>query len=304
MWISSATRTKNSTALISFKWTNNPLLHQQHFKIHRKSSGLDTNRKTTAYILHRIQTNESISNIKSVPKIQKILRENNCFLTEHQWDETVWDTATIGFVTNIDPGYYTATQAHTKFLTMLQKRKSEINETRTKIKIPTFKMIFSSPAIYLEKNTRTSTKAYSIEVQHSDQIPMMQLLKSLFNDNLSAFVPYTMRYKFPGGFEKAIKYQTWLITNNWTIVLENISESAMYYLEEHIKAIKGIKEVLPSNNVEYTGRYNILTERSEFNTICDQLMKSLLGWYKINVPSDALPTVNKFPGPPPTSLAH
>jgi hypothetical protein len=178
------------------------------------------------------------------------LKDNNCYLTEHHWDETVWDTATIGFVTNIDPGYYTATQAHTKFLTILQKRKSKINDTRIKIKTPKFKMIFSSPTTYLDQNTRASTKAYSIEVQQSDQLPMMQVVKSLFSDNLSAYVPYTMRYTFPEGFTKAIKYQTWLITNNRTIVLQNISESAMYYtMEAHIKAIE---DVLPANDVKHS----------------------------------------------------
>jgi hypothetical protein len=280
------------------KWTNNPLQHHQHFKIHRKSSGRDPTRKTTAFILHRIQTNESISNIKNLPKIQKILKDNNCYLTEHHWDETVWDTAMIGFVTNIDPGYYTATQAHTKFLTALQTRKSEINDTRVKIKTPKFKMIFSSPTTYLDQNTRVSTKAYSIEVQQSDQLPMMQVLKSLFSDNLSAFVPYTMRYKFPEGFTKAIKYQTWLITNNRTIVLQNISESAMYYMEAHIKAIKGVKDVLPANDVKHSGRHNILTEKNEFDQVRNQLMKSLPNWYNKQVPTDALPNEGTFPGSP------
>jgi len=129
------------------QWSNNTLQHQKHFKIHHKTTGRDANRKTTAYILHRIQTNESISTIKNAPKIQKILRDNDCYLTEHRWDETVWDTTTIGFVTSIDPSFYNPNQAHTKFLTMLQKKKTESNETRAKVTIPDFKMVFSSPTM-------------------------------------------------------------------------------------------------------------------------------------------------------------
>jgi len=180
----------------------------------------------------------------------------------------------------------------------MHQKKSEINETRLKIKIPTFKMVFSSPTTYSTNNIRTSTKAYSIEVKHSQQIQMMQVLKSLFSDNLSVFVPYTMRYKYPEGFVKAIKYQTWQITNNSTIVLQNISESAMYYLETHIKATKGIKEVLPAKDVEYTGRYNILAEKNEFIPIRDHLMKFIKVWYDNHVPSDAMPQEGKFTGPP------
>jgi hypothetical protein len=260
------------------QWSTNPLQHQKHFKIYHKSTGRDTNRKTTAYILHRIQTNESITSIKNTPKIQKILRENDCFVTEHRWDETVWDTATIGFVTNIDPSFYNANQAHTKFLTMLQQKKIEINNQRVKIKIPEFRMVFSSPTTYTKKETRTSTKAYSIEVKHSDQTQMMQTLKSLLSDNLNTFVPYSMRYKFPEGFEKAVKYQTWQITNNSIIVLQNINESAMYYMDTYIKAIKGVKDLLPAEStVEYTGRHNILVEKSDYPTNSQSIDHFTLG---------------------------
>ena len=279
-------------------WSNNPLQHQKHFKIHQKTTGRDANKKTTAYLLHRIYTNESITTIKSAPKIQKILKDHDCYITEHQWDETEWDTVTIGFVTSLDPSFYSPSQAHIKFHQMLHKRKSEINEARTKIKIPSFKMIFTSPATYSGQNTRISTKAYSIEVRTSEQTQMMQVLKSLLSDNLSTFVPYTMRYKYPESFEKAIKYQTLQITNNRTIVLQNISESAMYYMETHIKAIKGVKDLLPANNVEYTGRHNLLADKNEFNQIRNQLFKSLVEWYDNHVPSDALPKEGKFTGPP------
>jgi uncharacterized membrane protein len=226
------------------------------------------------------------------------LKDHNCYLTEHKWEETIWDTNTIGFVTNIDPSFYNPTQAHTKFLQMMEQKKNAINETRIRIKIPPFKMVFSSPTTYLPSNTRTSTKAYSIEVKQADQTQMMQVLKSIFSDNLSVFVPHSMKYKYPESYEKAIKYQTWQITNNSMIVLQNISESAMYYIETHIKAIKGVKDLLPAKDVEYTGRHNILADKNEFQQIRNQLITSLPVWYDNQVPSDALPNDGKYPGPP------
>ena len=42
---------------------------------------------------------------------------------------------------------------------------------------------------------------------------MLRILKSLLIDNLGVFVPHTMRYKYPEGYEKAIKFQTWQLTN-------------------------------------------------------------------------------------------
>jgi hypothetical protein len=165
---------------------------------------------------------------------------------------------------------------------MLQQKKNEINTLRVKIKIPEFKMVFSSPTTYTDNNTRTSTKAYSIEVKHSDQPQMMQTLKSLLSDNLNTFVPYTMRYKYPEGFKNAIKFQTWQISNNSIIVLQNISESAMYYMDTYIKAINGVKDLLPANDVEYTGRHKMLVEKSHFNQIRNQLITSLSEWYNIS----------------------
>jgi hypothetical protein len=59
-------------------------------------------------------------------------------------------------------------------------------------------------------------------------------------------------------YAKALQYQTHQITSNRTIVLQNISEAAMYYLEDHIKAIGGVKDMLPARDVASTGRHNIL----------------------------------------------
>jgi hypothetical protein len=81
---------------------------------------------------------------------------------------------------------------------------------------------------------------------------MTQLLKTLLRDT-PTFVPYSMRYKYPEGYAKALQYQTHQITSNRTIVLQNISEAAMYYLEDHIKAIEGVKDMLPARDVANTG---------------------------------------------------
>jgi hypothetical protein len=42
-------------------------------------------------------------------------------MTEHHWTETDWDTVTIGFVTNLDPGFYNNQQAQAKFQSILKK---------------------------------------------------------------------------------------------------------------------------------------------------------------------------------------
>jgi hypothetical protein len=110
--------------------------------------------------------------------------------------KTPWDTTKIGFVTNFDPSFYTPEQAQMKFNALLKDKLKQMN-TRTKTKIPHFRMIFSSPKM---RNKETiisiSTKAYAIEVKHEDSIQMLLVLKSLFRDT-PTFVPFTMRTNSP-----------------------------------------------------------------------------------------------------------
>jgi hypothetical protein len=126
---------------------------------------------------------------------------------------------------------------------------------------------------------------------------MTQVLKTLLRETL-IFVPYSMRYKFPESYSKALQFQTHQIRSNRTIVLQNISESAMYYLEDHIKAIEGVKELLPARDVSTTGRHNILVDKTEFQKIRSHLMIVIEKWHQKFVEVDALPPEGYFPGPP------
>lgn len=133
----------------------------------------------------------------------------------------------IFLVTTIDPGFNNPTQAHTKFLATLNQKKAEINATHISIKILTFKVVFSSPTTYLlTHNMCISTKHTRLRSSNPNRHRWCKFWRVFpAIANLSVFVPNTMRYKYPEGFEKAIKYQTWQITNNSTLVLQNIPES-------------------------------------------------------------------------------
>jgi hypothetical protein len=218
-------------------------------------------------------------------------------MTEHRWTETEWDTVTLGFVTNIDPGFYNNQQAQAKFHSILKTKYEGTALSRQKVKIPNFKMIFSSPSISLNQQRRISTKAYAVEVKQEDQTHMTQILKSLLWDT-PIYVPYTMRYKFPEGYAKALQYQTHQITSNRTIVLQHISESAMYYINNHIKAIEGVKDMLPAKDVTISGRHNILVDKNKFQMIRSHLMSVIEKWYNDFVEVDAFPPEGYYPGLP------
>ncbi len=58
-------------------------------------------------ILYCVQTKGfSISKIKALRSVENLLKDYQCFISDHQWSETEWDTTRVGFVTNLDPSFY------------------------------------------------------------------------------------------------------------------------------------------------------------------------------------------------------
>ncbi len=212
------------------KWTDQTI-HQRQFKLYQKTTGRDDRRSTTYYILHRILTNETISRIKAIPSVNKIMKAYQCYVTDHQWDETQWDTTRVGFVTGHDPSFFNRSQAAAKFNANLHSKL-----LAKKIKIPIFRFAFTSSQVRHTTHT-VSTKAYAVKVLSEDSVMMLQVLKTLLGTT-PEFVPYTLRRKYPTGYEKAIRYQTKLLTSTMVIILQNISEDMMFYLQDRISQTK------------------------------------------------------------------
>jgi len=287
-------RNKTIDKVDLIQWSN-PLIHKRQFDMHQKTTGRDSHRKTTYYILHRVITNSSVHHIKSIPAVQRILRDHQCFVTEHQWTEEEWDTTQIGFVTGIDPSFYNASQAQVKFNTDLRKLAEITTANPKRITIPQFRMVFSSVRSDTQTGQKVTTKAYSLEVRTAQSLLMMQTLKSYLTDS-ALFVPYSMRRKYPAGFAKAIRFQTHQLTSNRTVILENISEDMMFYLKPHFQNISGVKDIIPAFDVATTGKQRLLVDKEGFTRIRAFIMKSLPTWCN-NISNDAQPTQGHFPGP-------
>jgi hypothetical protein len=265
----------------TLKWTDTTI-HQKQFKLYQKTTGQDNCRTTTYFILHRIQTTETISHIKALPSVKRIMREYNCYVTDHQWTETQWDTTRLGFVTNYDPSFFNRTQAAAKFNEFLHSR-----SLAKKTKVPLFRMVFTSPQVKHSTHT-VSTKAYAIEVLHEDSVQMLQVLKTLLSST-PVFVPYSLRRKYPEGYEKAIRYQTQMLTTSMVVILQNITSDMMFYLQPRIGQIEGVRELLPSPKCNDSGRYSVLVDKVAFATVRATLITALPNWLQTDVPSDALP---------------
>ena len=152
-----------------------------------------------------------------------------------------------------------------KFTDYLKDQIKKI-QGRTKIRIPQFRMVFSSPKIRNDSNQTILTKAYAIEVKFKDSIPMLQTLKSLLSATPSVFVPFSMRNKFPEGFTKAIKYQTQQLTSNMVIVLQYIHPDMMFHIDEFIKSINRVIDIMPDKSVLNTGKYRVQVTQATYKT--------------------------------------
>lgn len=75
---------------------------------------------------------------------------------------------------------------------------------------------------------------------------------------MTSFVPYSMRRKFPEAYIQAIRFQAQNMTATRVVVLQNISDAMMFYLQSHICAIPGVRGMLTSPKVEENRRHTTL----------------------------------------------
>jgi hypothetical protein len=92
-----------------------------------------------------------------------------------------------------------------------------------------------------------------------------------------------------------IRAQTKFIANNRVILLNNIGESAIFYLEQHIMAIPGVQGLLPTRN---HGQYKVSVQEPDFNRVRQHLAQNLTKWYDTHVTADAQNREGMFSGSP------
>ena len=272
--------------------------HQQHFKIHRQkyNSRQFTNdsagdKHPTAFIIHRIHTTATLSDIRSNPKLRELILDSGATISEHRLTENVWDTTQLGFVLGIDPPqFYNHAQAQERLTQAL------ICKLPRQTKIPHFKMAFCTPQS-TQQNIKLRTKAYAVETEKHHSAEMTKLLKDACKDT-HEFVPFYMRKKHPEAFCKSIIENTRIMSDNRTIVLRNIGHDAMYYLRDRIASINGVQDIQPCLSVDIDCKYKLLVQKGDFNRVRSTLMDKLKPWYDDHVAEDAKQLASKFPGDP------
>ncbi len=279
------------------RWT--PLQHQQYYNIHQQTP-INSNfqdkvrfsspaKGKAQYIIHRIQTSVPLSEIKAVPKVRQLLVENACYSHEHRWSEQIWNTTHLGFMVGINPQYYDLDQATMKI-------NDDIHKKFPRTKVPPFRLVFSTPQIRTDQ-FHAVTKAYAIETEKSNSLSMMQILKTTYQDT-AAFVSFQLRSKHPEAYTRIIHQQSRIIASQYVVIMQNIGPDAMFYLEDHIKAVNGVIDVMPSKTVEVNGNYRVLVHKDHFSNIRRDIRNNLTSWYRTYVSKEAYPREGQYPDEP------
>ena len=285
----------------TMRWTS--VQHGQQYKVYSQqpktdgynrdhSSHQPTSRSPAAFIMHRIRTTATITAIRNLPRVQKLLRDNGVFMTEHRWPEDVWDISQQGFMLGIDPQFYTPLQAHQRISSALEKA---LKKSTTPIRIPKFVVAFCSPQVSIG-STSVKTKAYAIETEKSKALEMQRALKEACKQT-NDFVPFHLRSKHPEAFSRYVQQQNKILSQNHTIVLNYLGAQTILYLEDRIKAIPGVLDLVPSQKVESDGKFRVLVKKENFYKVRSEISKKLPKWYEEHVPEDAKRS-KIFPSPP------
>ena len=273
----------------TFKWYSSASNKQRGFAQQQDNINTD-DRRSTKYVSHRIRTSLSMSDIKSNSRVKSLLTDHNFFVNFHRWDETEWDVIQLGFFFGLDPTFLTVDQATSKVTADLQ---AAIAANAKRPKMPKFKLVFGSPKITIN-NRAVRTKAYAIEGQRATSGELISLLKDAYKTT-GSFITYQMRQRAPEALHKVIRAQTKFIANNRVILLNNIGESAIFYLEQHIMAIPGVQGLLPTRN---HGQCKVSVQEPDFNRVRQHLAQNLTEWYDTHVTVDAQNREGMFSGSP------
>ena len=101
------------------------------------------------------------------------------------------------------------------------------------------------------------------------------------------FVPFHLQGKHPEAFSRHIQQHTKILSQNHTIVLNYIGNQSILYLEERIRAVQSVIDLVSCQSVESDGKFRVQVRKEFFYKVRSQLSKRLPEWYKEFVPDDA-----------------
>jgi hypothetical protein len=95
-----------------------------HLSVHKSTTrgkSSESPNNTTHFILHRMQSSHTLSEIKNTPNVAHLMQKYNFYVNHHRWYKTDRDTNQLGFFYDIDPLFYDLDLAMCKIQDVLKK---------------------------------------------------------------------------------------------------------------------------------------------------------------------------------------
>ena len=169
--------------------------------------------------------------LKKDPKAIEFLKSHRVHISNYDWQKDEWDLKTLGVFTNVDPSTM-LTEYGTKIISKFIK--NPIKQQKFRIKILSMQTMIGESSV--------KTKVFGIEVRYKD----VQVMTDILRENLTSgvFMPFQMQRANKVAFSNAVQYVASKKNNVWTILIQYMTEGALFKLEEKIKVFLDCEHVI------------------------------------------------------------
>ena len=141
--------------------------------------------------------------------------------------------------------------------------------------MPPNKLVFSKPSITTSNSETVCTKAYALKIQKQDHATATEVLSKEPFGNLR-ILPGQVRHMNPRAYANGLKLQNQHIHDRYIVPVTGITEAMMLHMQPHLKDIKGVHDVFPTQQTQALGRWNVIVDKALFASTRHEIEKALL----------------------------
>ena len=268
-------------------WKVTPLTYQTKFVMHPKRT--KNSQLPRFQVLHRIATTASLREIKNNDAINQFLKAKTIYLQTHPWNETVHDTNIAAYIVGMPPKYFPTDVVRARIHQMVK----EINPSTT---IPMFQILPARPSITYDGH-RYAAPAYILEVESKNKIAMSKVLRKIYQNHPHNIL-FEREKNNPKQFAHIMNVLTKQYNQTYTLPLENMTQETAAFYATPLLAKNGVNHIVPSRNAATTGRYNILVDKDQFETLARTLPSVFHKMYSENRDQNGIVPDGSFPNQP------
>jgi hypothetical protein len=118
-------------------------------------------------------------------------------------------------------------------------------------------MVYTSPCSNSLAGWEVRWKAYAVEFAQADTAVVLQALKDTFLGT-RLFLMAKLRFTHPVAYANALKMQNQHPASVYVLPLLNFTKDSLFYIEDNIRGVDGVIDIVSTQNTDTTGCYNIV----------------------------------------------